>query len=110
MSDTVKLPIIDESLLDLFRGSGRCHYCNKWCRRLEPHHLVKRGAGGWSRVDRPRNLIALGSAFDCGCHHNAENGKHPTYSDCLAIVAQREGVLQQTIIDEINELLWKRHG
>jgi len=101
--------VIDEPMLDLFRGPGRCEGCGKPCRRREPHHIKKRGLGGGSRLDIPINLIALGSAFDCACHIKAEAGTLPK-AKLLEIVAGREGRTPEQVELEIYRLLRTRRG
>jgi hypothetical protein len=88
--------IEDESCLDLFRKAGRCGWCRK-SRPTDPHHLWGRGHGGGFRLDVPINLIALCRA----CHDEFHDGKIARF-DLLAMVAQRENVLQ----GEIESVYW----
>jgi hypothetical protein len=99
------LKIIDEILLDEFRGPGRCEYCGKMVKNTEPHHLWTRGFGGGSRLDIRINIIALCSTFAGGdsCHHKAHNGRIKR-QELLAIVAAREGVTPEWIEEEIYRL------
>jgi hypothetical protein len=93
--------IIDENLLRSFREKPRCEWCGKPnVGQLQPHHVRCRGMGGGGRLDVPVNLIALCAV---PCHDDAHHGRI-TATDLLAVVAAREGVLQQDIIDEVNRL------
>ncbi len=93
-----------EEVLALFRGPGPCENCGKVCKRLEPHHWRCRGADGGARLDLPINLIALGSAFDCGCHQRAQNGIIPS-EQILWIIARREGSTPRRIEARIWKIL-----
>jgi hypothetical protein len=93
--------VVDENLLQMFRGKPRCEWCGRTNGgQLQPHHLWCRGMGGGGRLDVPVNLIALCAV---PCHHDAQEGRI-LKADLLAVVAAREGVLQQDIIDEVNRL------
>lgn len=89
--------IKNESLLKEFRGPGSCDYCGRYCQSREAAHIFARGMGGGGRLDIRCNLMALGSAFDCGCHNNHHNGHEPTRDDLLAMVAKREKCLQEDV-------------
>ncbi len=98
--------LIDEAVLDLFRGPGQCEWCSEGCVTREPHHYwIKRGHGGGSRLDHPWNLVALGGAFDCGCHGAAHEGRSPTRLELLGVAARREGVAAGVIERELYRLL-----
>lgn len=84
--------IVNEKLLKEFRQKERCEYCNRPCESLDAHHLVQRGLGGGKRLDISPNLAAL-CRF---CHTDYHAGKI-MYEDMLAVVAAREGVLQDDI-------------
>lgn len=89
--------IVDETLLDVFRQSPRC----EWCRLLtptgcDPHHIHAKGFGGGGRLDVAINLIAL-----CRECHTLVHGGFILRRCLLAIVAQREGRLQDDIEAEI---------
>lgn len=98
--------IVDESVLDRFRGPGRCGYCRKQVKRLEPHHHIPRGIGGGSRIDHPYNLIGLCGTFSGGddCHRRVTDGEIDG-SEILALIAAREGVLQDHIMATLYEIL-----
>ena len=92
------MKIIDEELLDCFRGAGLCEYCGKLVVRREPHHLFCRGMGSGGRLDVRINLVAICATFSGGdnCHARAHSGEI-TRSELLEIVAARE----QTTVEEI---------
>lgn len=102
--------VVDETILKSFRHAGPCSWCGKWSSRREVHHLWCRGMGGGSRLDIPINLISLGPWYSCQCHALAQ-ANQITRDDLLALVAAREGLLQDQIVDEINRLRrTPRHG
>ena len=92
------MKIIQPKLLAAYRLPGPCEYCRKPCKRREPAHLLSRGAGG---SDLDCNLVALGSTLHwaCPCHTNSHAGKSPTTAELLAVVAARERVAADTIMD-----------
>lgn len=62
--------IPDEKLLDDFRTFGRCDVCD-YVGAREPHHIVKRGMDGGSRMDIRINLLAT-----CrDCHRRIEDAR-----------------------------------
>ena len=84
------MTIIDNALILAFRLTSRC----AWCKRIRPvhvHHLFSKGMGGGSRVDIAINLCPL-CAY---CHSSHHNGREPTRSQLLALVAARENRLQE---------------
>lgn len=84
--------IRDESVLDRYRGPGRCELCGRQTAEREPHHVHTKGAG---QVDAPWNLIAL----DRWCHSII--GSRPIRREVLlAYVAHREGRTVASIEDE----------
>lgn len=84
--------VVNESLLDLFRKSGNCENCTKWCDRREPHHHRGRGQGAM-RIDLAINLVAL-----ClECHHSAHFSSDPSRAKLLAIIAKREKRTEESI-------------
>ncbi len=88
--------IVDETVLDEFRGPGKCEWCGFRCYALHPHHLWARGMGGGGRLDVRINLIGL-----CWvCHSDVHHGDI-SRQDLLAVVAAREGKLQSEIEEEI---------
>lgn len=88
--------IIDESVLDRFRGPGRCDWCGKTVRSRDAAHIFSRGAG---QVDHPWNITSLCTVFSGGdnCHAMSHAGHEPTRHDLMACVAAREGILQAHI-------------
>jgi hypothetical protein len=98
------MPIIDEAVLDAFRGPGFCELCGKRVRRREPHHLTARGFGGGTRYDVRINLLALCATFSGGdnCHHAAHESK-VSRENLLAIIAKRE----ERTAESIQEELWR---
>jgi hypothetical protein len=92
------LIIIDFDALAACRNRPACECCK---RRppCEAHHVWFRGMGGGSRLDVPINLIAL-----CRQCHNQVHAGVIRRDDLLAIVALREGMLQDDIEAEINRL------
>ena len=88
--------IIDPALLLAFRLRGRCEWCRKAC-AVEPHHLWRRGMGGGSRLDIEINLVSLCRV----CHTLTHASAEPTKQALLAIVAEREKMLQHEIVAEI---------
>lgn len=93
----------DEALLDQYRGVQFCWWCgrSKFC---QPHHLVSRGMGGWSRADVSLNLAAL--CIDC--HQATHSHQRPLYCDLVAVVAARNGVSQAEIEDALRNIRWGR--
>ena len=71
---------------------SRCEFCSRF-RSVVGHHLHSRGAG---RIDLPLNLIGL-----CAECHQAVHDGHILRADLLAVVAQREGLMQQDIEAEV---------
>jgi len=94
------LKLIDREMMEEFRRKERCEWCKRPVARCEPHHVLGRGIGGGRRIDHPFNLVAL-----ClECHRSHHDGNPPLKCDLLAIVAAREGVLQDEIEEEINRI------
>lgn len=98
--------VVDDSVLALFRV-GPCEWCGR-SGPTDPHHaLYKRGMGGGSRLDHRFNLVALCRGYHRGqwvsCHDEAEAGRI-TRADCLAVIAAREGVLQEEIEEELRRI------
>ena len=99
--------IIDETVLDQFRFAPKCEWCGRAPRRgvsLEPHHIHGRGFGGGSRLDVRINLAALCRE----CHQSHHDGHRPLRCDLQAVVAAREGRMQDDIMEEIYELMRRR--
>jgi hypothetical protein len=94
------MKIIDEDLLNDFRTAPCCEWCKKKNRGgLQPHHIFSRGMGGSSRLDVAINLTAL-----CAICHRMVHDGHIARFDLLAIVAVREGMMQDKIEEEIYRL------
>lgn len=96
--------VIDAELLRVFRGKQCCEWCG-WALRspAQPHHIFTRGMGGGSRLDVRINLVALGGPWDCDCHGRHHAGHEPLTCDLVALVAAREGLLQ----DELEREIWR---
>lgn len=98
----------DETLLAQFR-IGPCEWCGKRG-ATEAHHIFTRGMGCGRRLDVRINLIGLCRV----CHALTHNGAEPTKWDLLAIVARREGMVQDgqnKLIAEIRRLMrLDKHG
>jgi hypothetical protein len=89
------MKLVDEAALDRFRGPGLCDWCRKPVRSRDAHHVMTKGAG---RVDHPWNTAALCTTFSGGdnCHATFHDG-NILRADLMAVVAKREGVLQDDI-------------
>lgn len=98
------MTIIDEPLLRSFREQPYCAYCGRQPQRgtlLDAHHVfLKRGIGGGSRIDHQLNLIAL-CRF---CHESAE-AHAEVNRDIQRVVAQREKMTCEQIVDKLYEIL-----
>lgn len=96
------MKIVNEELLNRFRGPGVCEWCKRRVSAREPHHVFTKGFGGARRLDVPINLIALCATFSGGlnCHDQFHTGQI-LREDLLAIVAKRERTTQQAIQEEI---------
>lgn len=99
----------NERLLDEFRGPGNCEVCGVWCYGRDAHHAFERGVNSWKRIDLPWNLISLGTMFpgpasSCGCHARYHAGILKR-GRILEVIAAREGLTVQWIIDEHCRLL-----
>jgi len=81
----------DDAAMDVARRRPCCEWCGHRCPNgTHPHHLFTRGAG---RIDAPWNLVSL-----CAFHHRSHHdGNEPLKADLLAIVAQREKMLQEDV-------------
>lgn len=96
------MKVIDESLLDEFRNTGRCEWCKKAVRRCEPHHVMCKGIGGGSRVDLRINLIALCHE----CHRRFHDGNLPR-DLLIEVIADREGWLFEELKEKLLEIRYK---
>ena len=79
-------------------AAARKDYCELCYSRAYggPHHVITRGAGG---PDLPENLIQ----FCTKCHRMAHDGNIPR-SLQFAIVARREGVEVEELVETINRI------
>ena len=94
--------IIDDVLLEEFRAKEFCEWCGRRLRyKAEPAHVFARGRSNGFRLDIRWNLVGLGGPWDCACHKSSHDGHEPLQHDLLAVVAAREGLLQ----DEIETVL-----
>lgn len=99
----IGVAIINKALLEEFRCKTVCEWCKKTTRSgLDPHHLWCRGRGDAFRLDVRINLAAL-----CRACHNAVHAGNILRCDLLAVVAAREGRLQDEMEAEIRRLRWK---
>jgi len=99
------MKIIDEELLDEFRGAGHCEVCDKLCLWREAHHIFAKGLGGGGRLDVRVNLISVGKTKPfpcCPCHGLIHQGKIKR-DTLLLIVSEREGVS----VSEIEEIIFR---
>src|SRR5581483_761225 len=101
-SEGAPVAVIDENLLEEFRGPGPCEWCGRLCRLREPHHIFARGLGGSQRLDVRCNLVALGSSVrgGCRCHRAAHAGAIPRLQ-LLLVAGHREGLLASDIEAEV---------
>jgi hypothetical protein len=93
------MKIVNEATLDLFRLPVPC----AWCRirvATDPHHLFGRGHGGGLRLDVAIALVSLCAT----CHRMHHDGHQPTRRELLKIVARREKVAVETLLERIHEL------
>ncbi len=96
----------NEKLLDEFRGPGECEFCGFWCSVRNAHHCFERGHNSWKRIDLRWNIISLGNmiGFQCRCHALYHAGRLKR-GQILEVIARREGLKVQWIIDEHTRLL-----
>lgn len=101
----VSVIISNQKLLATFRVAGRCEWCGRWCQRREAVHVFACGHGGGRRLDVYWNLLGCGlgawsGRAECLCHGLSH--EKPAEYDFLAVVAAREGLLQ----DDIRSARW----
>ena len=94
--------IVNEDLLAEFRRYQSCEWCGKRC-WPDPHHVFCRGMGGGSRLDIRINLLAL-----CRECHSQVHGGEIRRIDLLMVVAGRENVQIDAIVEEIWRLRRER--
>jgi hypothetical protein len=92
------MKISDRKLLKSFRGI-RCEWCF-WRKAIHAAHLFHNGMGGKKQLDVRVNLVGL-CAHDHFQHHC---GARPTLADLLKIVARREELSVDTIVERIRLL------
>lgn len=96
------MKIVCPELLVIFRARRSCEWCKRPLRNAaEPAHVFAKGMGGGGQLDIPCNIVALGSAFECGCHSQQHDGHRPMRCDLLAVVAARYKVTQFMVEHEI---------
>lgn len=95
--------VVNEDVLNRFRGRGPCGYCRRPCRQLQPHHVMARGIGSASRLDLPLNLIPLCAFPEGNCHETAHLGRIPRH-DLFAIIAAREVMTPELLRDQLFRL------
>ncbi len=79
---------VDEAVLRLYRGPGKCAICGTFSPQREAHHVWSRGAG---RLDIGINLVSLGGAWSCMCHSRSQSYTIPRKA-VVESVAFREGL------------------
>ncbi len=79
---------VDEAVLRLYRGPGKCAICGTFSPQRECHHVWSRGAG---RLDIPINVCSLGGAWSCMCHSRSQCYTIPR-QNVVQAVAFREGL------------------
>lgn len=81
------MKIVSPETLARFREPGLCELCGEFVCFPDPHHVFARGRGDAFRNDLSLNLLLLCRP----CHAAAESG-NPSRKQCLAIIAEREGL------------------
>ena len=84
--------VVDESVLDLFRGRMKCGICLR-SRDCEPHHSTCKGMGGGRRLDV--RFLLLGVCREC--HTKIHAGKI-TREEVLAMISDRETMPVEDIV------------
>lgn len=95
--------LIDPTALERARNRPACEWCHKPNQYgLHAAHVLAKGFGGGSRCDSDFNLCGL--CFKCHIlgHHA---GRSPTRAELIAIVAKREGVSEDQVLDTVYRLL-----
>lgn len=91
------MKLVNEKLLDLFRGDGPCEWCRRWSYCRHAAHVFSRGQGGAFRLDHRLNIVSL-----CWqCHGNHHAGRKPTRGDLLVLISGRERVPLERLIPEL---------
>lgn len=95
------MKIENPALLRLMRKAGNCQWCGRWCQRREVAHVFAKGMGGGKTLDVRINCLSvcLGKWAGNwrGCDVHGESHVKPADFDLLAVVAAREGELQDDI-------------
>lgn len=108
------MKIINDKLLDEFRGPGRCEKCLFWFPVRYPHHIYARGFGGGSRMDVPENLVSLCSVMPGNGCHEACHARKPGFGvyDMLDLVRYRinDGRTVEQIEDYLDLLVRSPKG
>jgi hypothetical protein len=91
--------ILDPELLKTFAAKTHCEWCGKF-RPVCAHHWWAKGMGNSSQIDLPCNLVAL--CFEC---HAAVHQGNIDRASLLAVIAQREGMLQGEVLAVIHATL-----
>lgn len=94
------MQIIDEAVLDQFRGVGRCEICQRPQAVRDPHHVMGKGMGGSSQLDIRINLLAV-----CRWCHVRIHGGNIKREEVLKIVARREQTTPDLIEKELYRLI-----
>jgi HNH endonuclease len=92
--------VINEDILQYFRGRRRCELCDRAIPEGEsahPHHAQQRGIGGGSRLDVALNLLA--ACWDCHGDLHTRAGKDAS----VEVIAYREGLLPE----QVQEAIWR---
>ena len=96
------MTVSDQELLAEFRGKP-CEWCQFIGDRPkpgDPAHLFHSGIGGGKQLDIRINLASI-----CRLHHTASHaGCSPHQYELIALVAKRENVAFDFIVDEIRRL------
>lgn len=98
--------IKSKATLDRYRQAGNCELCGYRLGRREPHHVLKRGQGGGSRLDIPANLLGLCPFFQGNDCHRLR-GDDPAYLPTfLSLIAARENFKDgQAVLDYLHLIL-----
>jgi hypothetical protein len=102
------MKLIDNAVLQEFRGKQRCELCGVYARNaLQPHHAFARGHGGGNRLDHPYNLAAVCGPYDKDCHGKIHAGKIKR-DDVLKVIANREGLTSEELLAELHAMMRSR--
>ena len=94
------MKIVNDDLLAEFRCRPACEVCGRsTAAGADPHHLLARGMGGGNQMDVRENLIAL-----CRTCHTAAHAGNIKRGNLVRLVAKREGLLPDELMDRLHEL------